>query len=61
MGLLHALQQAGRPAFLLRAAEQAPGDFAFHYPPSLIHLTLAVSVHIHGFSEIHDSTARLYE
>lgn len=53
--LFYALQQAGRPTFLLRAAEQATGDSIFHRPPSLIHLTLAVSVCICGFSEIYDS------
>lgn len=58
--LFHPLQQADKPTFLLRAAEQATGDCIFHCPPSLIHLTLAVSVCICFFSEIYDSTARLY-
>jgi len=39
-----ALQQAGRPTFLLRAAEQALGDCVFHCPPRLLRLTLAVRV-----------------
>lgn len=59
--LFQNLRQAGRPTFLLCAADQAPGGCIFHCPPSLIHLTLAASVCICGYSEIYDSTARLYE
>lgn len=51
--LFHTPQQAGSSVFLLRAAEQAPGDCVFHQPPSLIRLTLAGSVC--GFSEVYDS------
>lgn len=59
--LFQNLQQAGGPTFLLCAADQAPGDCIFHRPPSLICLTVAVSVCVCGFSEIYDSAARLYE